>query len=160
MKWNEKGRREERKKRRKWAYPQLSIIKRERQRNFLWERESARKEVSTTYLRFFMRCIRGKVHTVPPPPPPPKKKKFPQLPPLPLTLKTTNTTTFCLFSVFQHWQCLSPRHPLFLFVVMYAHIVPWSVFSSLLCSVFGGYCLVTKQTKKQNTVRNSPTSSS
>ena len=159
MKWKEKGRREERKKRRKWAYPQRSIIKRERQRNFLWERESARKEVSTTYLRVFMRCIRGKVNcTVPPPPP--KKKKFPQLPPLPLTLKTTNTTTFCLFSVFQHWQCLSPRHPLFLFVVMYAHIVPWSVFSSLLCSVFGGYCLVTKQTKKQNTVRNSPTSSS
>ena len=157
MKWNEKGKREERKKTRKWAYPQLSIIKRERQRNFLWERESARKEVSTTYLRFFMRCIRGKVNcTVPPPPP--KKKKFPQLPPLPLTLKTTNTTTFSLFSVFQHWQCLSPRHPLF--VVMYAHIVPWSVFSSLLCSVFGGYCLVTKQTKKQNTVRNSPTSSS
>ena len=107
----------------KWAYPQLSIVKRGRQRNFIWERESARKEVSTTYLRFFMRCIRGsKLHS--PPPPPPKKKKFPQLPPLPLTLKTTNTTTFSLFSVFQHWQCLSPRHPLFLFVVMYAYIVP------------------------------------
>ena len=77
MKWNEKGRREERKKRRKWAYPQLSIIKRERQRNFLWERESARKEVSTTYLRVFMRCIRGKVNcTVPPPP---KEKKIPSI---------------------------------------------------------------------------------
>ena len=158
MKWNEKGRREERKKRRKWAYPQLSIIKRERQRNFIRERESARKEVCTTYLKFFMRCIRGKVNcTVPPPP---KKNNSLKLPPLPLTLKTTNTTTFSVFSVFQHWQCLSPRHPLFLFVVMYAYIVPWSVFSSPLCSVFGGYCLVTKQTKKQNTVGNSPTSSS
>ena len=62
----------------KWAHPQLSIIKRERQRNFIRERESARKEVSTTYLRFFMRCIRGKVNcTVPPPPP--KKKTFPQI---------------------------------------------------------------------------------
>ena len=158
-----KGRKKEEEKKEKtgekWAYPQLSIIKRERQRNFIRERESARKEVCTTYLRFFMRCIRGKVNcTVPPPPP--KKKKIPQLPPLPLTLKTTNTTTFSLFSVFQHWQCLSSRHPLFLFVVIYVYIVPWSVFSSLLCSVLGGYCLVTKQTKKQNTVRNSPTSSS
>lgn len=96
----------------------------------------------------------------PPPPPPQRKKNSLKLPPLPLTLKTTNTTTFSLFSVFQHWQCLSSRHPLFLFVVMYVYIVPWSVFSSLLSSVLGGYRLVTKQTKKQNTVRNSPTSSS
>ena len=57
----------------KWAYPQLSIVKRGRQRNFIWERESARKEVSTTYLRFFMRCIRGKVNCTVAPPPPRKK---------------------------------------------------------------------------------------
>ena len=36
------------------------------------------KEVSTTYLRFFMRCIRGKVNcTVPPPPS--KEKKIPSI---------------------------------------------------------------------------------
>ena len=109
-----KGRKKEGEKKEKtgekWAYPQLSIIKRERQRNFIWERESARKEVCTTYLRFFMRCIRGKVKfTVPPPPP--RKKNSLKLPSLPLTLKTTNTTTFSLFSVFQHWQCLSPAIP-------------------------------------------------
>ena len=57
-------RKEKREKKRgeKWAHPQLSIIKRERQRNFIWERESARTEVSTTYLKFFMRCIRGEVN--------------------------------------------------------------------------------------------------
>lgn len=132
----------------KWAYPQLSIVKRGRQRNFIWERESARKEVSTTYLRFFMRCIRGKVNcTVPPPPP--KKKNSLKLPALPLTLKTTNTTTFSLFSVFQHWQCLSPRHPLFLFVVMYAYIVPWSVCSSPLCSACFRWILSSYKTNKK-----------
>ena len=69
MKRKEKGRREEREKKRKLSLS-TTMIKREmwqRQRNFIiQERESARKEVSRTYLRFFIRRIPGKVNCPPP----------------------------------------------------------------------------------------------
>ena len=111
MKRKEKGRREERKKRRKLSLS-TAIFKREmwqRQRNFIIrERESARKEGSRTYLRFFIRCIRGKVNCPPPPPP----AKFPEIASfIPHIENTTTTTTFTLFSVFEHWQCLTPPPP-------------------------------------------------
>ena len=124
MKRKEKGRREEREKKRKLSLS-TTMIKREmwqRQRSFIIrERESARKEASRTYIKFFIRCTRGKVNCAPPPPPAPANS--PKLPPLSLTLKNTTTTTFTLFSVFEHWQCLPPRHLFFLFVVMYAYIL-------------------------------------
>ena len=111
--YEKEGKRKGRRKKKtgeKWAHPHLSIIKRERQRKFIWERKSARKEVSTTYLRFFMRSIRGEVNCTAPAPPP-QKKKSPKLLPLSLMLKNTTTTTFTLFSVFEHWQCLPPPPP-------------------------------------------------
>ena len=91
--YEKEGKRKERRKRKEEEIEPIHNYDQkvwQRRRNFIIrERESVRKEVSTTHLRFFIRCIRGKVHWRPPPPP-----NSPKLPPLSLTLKNTSTTSF------------------------------------------------------------------